>query len=237
MEAFAMSLVLNRIHIVRDNWSLSAHGEFGRGLHLVSGEVGSGKSTLALLMTGLIRPESGAVERPGISSCMLSLQFPEYHITGLTLAGECESWGLDWENVLCSTGLSRREDTAPLSLSRGELKRFHLACVLGKEYDLLILDEPFSALDCCQKELLCGILSRKSGGITVIFTHEQTILPPVNRLWEIVDGRLLDLGTPPDAIMRWRNAPPLIKKMTAAGRIPQNLSIDALMEAQCRTQG
>lgn len=229
-------MVLDRVHAMRDHWSLFAHGAFGEGLHLVSGAVGSGKSTLALIMTGLVLPAGGTVERPGISSCMLSLQFPEYHITGLTLAEECASWGLDPEKVLCSTGLSGREDSPPLSLSRGELKRLHLACVLAKEYDLLILDEPFSALDCCQKETLCRVLARRSWGITVIFTHEQTILPDVNRLWEIADGRLLDLGSPPDAIRRWRNAPPLIKKIITSGRIPQNLSIDALKEAQCRTQ-
>jgi energy-coupling factor transport system ATP-binding protein len=231
-----VNLLLDNVRVVRDHWSLSAEGIFGEGLHLVSGPVGSGKSTLALIMAGLARPAAGTTRQDGISSSMLSLQFPEYHVTGLTLAEECRSWGLEPKKILCPAGLSGREDSAPLSLSRGELKRLHLACVLAKEYDLLILDEPFSALDCCQKETLCMVLSRRLRGITILFTHEQTILPSVHRIWEIADGKLLDLGAPQDAIPRWRNAPPLIKKIVAAGRLPRNVSADALMEARCRTR-
>jgi energy-coupling factor transport system ATP-binding protein len=122
-------------------------------------------------------------------------------------------------------------------MSRGELKRLHLACVLAKDYDLLLLDEPFSSLDCEEKVKLCARIGQKSKGITVIFTHEQNILPRVTRIWEIVDGTLFDCGMPPDAFSHWRHVPPLIERLTTLGSKPENISLDDLREAVCRIQG
>ena len=99
-----------------------------------------------------------------------------------------------------------------MSLSRGELNRLHLACILAKNNDLLLLDEPFSSLDCEEKAKLCTRISQKSKGITIIFTHEQEILPRVTRIWEIVDGMLVDCGTLPDAFLKWHQVPSTIEK-------------------------
>jgi energy-coupling factor transport system ATP-binding protein len=100
-----------------------------------------------------------------------------------------------------------------------------------------LLDEPFSSLDCEEKVKLCARIGQKSQGICVIFTHEQDILPRATRIWEIVDGALVDCGTPPDAFTRWRHVPSVIKKLTALGSRPNNISRDDLLEAVCRTQG
>ena len=101
-------ITLNRAYAVRDHWSLSASGTFHEGVHLVSGDVGSGKSTLALMMAGLLPLSGGCIEKGEITSGMLSLQFPELHVTGLSVAEECTSWG-------CITPLSEqgRTQTAP----------------------------------------------------------------------------------------------------------------------------
>jgi energy-coupling factor transport system ATP-binding protein len=230
-------LALNRAYAVRDHWSLSASGIFHEGVHLVSGDVGSGKSTLALMMAGLFPLSGGDIEKEEITSSMLSLQFPELHVTGLSVAEECASWGVDPGEILDTTGLTSRKEASPLSLSRGELKRLHLACVLAKDYDLLLLDEPFSSLDCGEKVKLCARIGQKSQGICIIFTHEQEILPRVTRIWEIVDGTLVDCGTPPDAFQHWHHVPPVIKKLTALGSRPDNISLDDLREAACRIHG
>jgi energy-coupling factor transport system ATP-binding protein len=237
MGVLMAKITLNRVYAVRDPWSLSASGTFHEGVHLVSGDVGSGKSTLALMMAGLLPLSGGSIEKEKITSGMLSLQFPELHVTGLSVAEECTSWGVDPEEILDSTGLTEKKDVSPLSLSRGELKRLHLACVLAKDYDLLLLDEPFSSLDCEEKVKLCARIGQKLQGITVIFTHEQNILPRVTRIWEIVDGMLVDCGTPPDAFRHWHHVPPVIKKLTTLGSRPENISLDDLREAACRIQG
>ena len=230
-----MKLHLNATHAYRGDWLLAAQGTFCEGLHLVSGDVGSGKSTLALMMAGLLSPAGGIIVRDGISSTMISLQFPEYHVTGATVAEECRSWGLESDPILSEVNLMDKRTTAPLALSRGELKRLHLACVLAKNYDLLLLDEPFSSLDAREKERLCEHLSKRSGGITILFTHEQTSFPRVDHIWEIQDGELLNRGMMPDAITRWEHAPALIKKIISAGMILKNISHLDLLEAVCRT--
>jgi energy-coupling factor transport system ATP-binding protein len=230
-----MRLHVNAARACRGNWSLTADGTFYEGIHLVSGDVGSGKSTLALMMAGLLSPAEGTLVRDGIWSSMISLQFPEYHVTGLTVADECRSWGLDYEKILSEVNLMDKQDIAPLALSRGELKRLHLACVLAKKYDLLLLDEPFSSLDCKEKERLGEHLSQRSGGITILFTHEQTTFPRVDHIWEIQQGILIDRGKIPDALTRWEHAPALIKKIISSGRSLNNISPSDLKEAICRT--
>ena len=237
MGVLIIRITLNRVHAIRDHWSLSASGTFEEGVHLVSGDVGSGKSTLALMIAGLFPLAGGSIKREGITSTMLSLQFPELHVTGLTVAEECVSWGVSPGDILGTTGLTGKSEISPLSLSRGELNRLHLACIFAKNHDLLLLDEPFSSLDCGEKTKLCARISQNSQGITIIFTHEQEILPRVSRIWEIVDGMLVDCGTPPDAFRKWHHLPPLIEKLTALGCRPDNLSLDDLREAVCRIRG
>jgi energy-coupling factor transport system ATP-binding protein len=237
MGVLIMRITLHQVHAIRDRWSLTASGTFEEGIHLVSGDVGSGKSTLALMIAGLFPLSGGSIEKEGITSTMLSLQFPELHVTGLTVAEECTSWGVAPDDILGTTGLSGKRDISPLTLSRGELNRLHLACILAKNHDLLLLDEPFSSLDCEEKAKLCTRISQKSQGITIIFTHEQEILPRVTRIWEIVDGVLIDCGYPPDAFRKWHHVPRIIEKLTALGCTPDNLSLEDLREAACRIRG
>jgi len=231
-----MRITLDRACAVRDHWSLTASGTFDEGVHLVSGHTGSGKSTLALMMAGLFSLSGGSIGKGEITSCMLSLQFPELQVTGRTLEEECASWGAPAEEILGATGLVGRKDSSPLSLSRGELKRLHLASVFSRDYDLLLLDEPFSSLDCGEKSKLCTAIEQRSG-ITVIFTHEQEILPRVFRIWEIADGKLTDCGRPPDAYERWHHVPPAVKRLAALGSLPGNISTRDIREAACRIPG
>ncbi|MDD1694035.1 MAG: ATP-binding cassette domain-containing protein, partial [Methanoregula sp.] len=172
-----MRITLDDLFLDREHWSLYARGIFTEGIHLVNGNTGSGKSTLALLLAGLLQPSFGIVQREQIDSLMVSLQFPEYHVTGTTIREECLSWGIDPTAILPKINLAGNEDLSPLRLSRGELKRLHLACVLANPYDLLILDEPFCSLDCIEKERICQEISSRRKGITIIFTHEQEYFP------------------------------------------------------------
>ena len=232
-----MKLILDQVVARRGRWSFMAQGGFGSGIHLVTGDVGSGKSTLALIMAGLFPPEQGAVRSEQILTVMLSAQFPEFYLTGLTVAEECVSWGLDADQILRAAGLCISTSTPPLCLSRGELKRLHLACILARQYDLLLLDEPFSSLDCSEKERLCTEINHRQDGITILFTHEQATFPHIDHIWEIADNCLVDCGVLPGALERWQHAPALVKKLVRAGRVPENLTSDNIREAACRTRG
>lgn len=230
-----MKLVLDKVRITRGPWPISADCTFTEGIHLISGDVGSGKSTLARVMAGLLPEASGSVVAEGISSQMISFQFPEYHITGTTVREECESWGLDPKTILSAIGLADKYDRDPLRLSRGELKRLHLACILAHRYDLLILDEPFSSLDVCEKLRICRILSGRTRGISILFTHEQAIFPRVGHIWEIRKGQLHSCGSPPDGIRNWQHAPQLIKRLMENKKVLKNISYEDLEEAACAT--
>jgi energy-coupling factor transport system ATP-binding protein len=235
MEVPGMKLSLAGVTVVRGDWSLSAEGVFEDGIHLVSGDTGSGKSTLALMLAGLLPPASGAIEGEGIESAMITFQFPEFHITGPDLEGECRTWDLDPSLVLKDTNLAGKKNMHPLDLSRGELKRLILACVIAKNHDLLVLDEPFSSLDSREKERFCATVSGRKTGITIIFTHERVHFPRVSRIWEIQGGVLHDRGRLPMALSQWNRAPAVIKNLIARGRTPENISQADLLEAACRT--
>lgn len=230
-----MQVTFDDVRFERENWSVSAHGTFTEGIHLVSGDTGSGKTTLALMATDLLHPASGTVSRNNISSLLVSFQFPEHHVTGRTVSEECSSWGLDPSAILSEARLTGKEEHSPLQLSRGELKRLHLACVLSREFDLLVLDEPFSSLDCMEKARFCGIISRRTRGITIIFTHEQEHFPRVDRIWEIADGALRCRGGLPEALSCWEHAPGVIRALVQQGKTPVNLTREDLVEAACRT--
>jgi energy-coupling factor transport system ATP-binding protein len=229
-------LVLEQITKRYGTFSLSASGTFLPGVHLISGRVGSGKTTLSQIVAGVLEPDSGIVSDSGIHRRTLSLQYPEYHITGPTLAREALSYGIESGPALSLAGLDGQDGRDPLSLSRGELKRFHLACLSLRTWDLLILDEPFSALDCQEKRRQCQAIEQNRLGIVMVFTHEQQILPWTDYLWEIDGGRLNFLGRLPEAVRGWRSPPANLKRLLDQGIIPANLTEEDLLEAVCRTQ-
>lgn len=221
----------------RGPFTLQGSGTFGEGVHLVSGPVGGGKSTLALLLAGLLRPENGAVRRHGVSSVQLLLQFPEHHVTCPTVAGEVRSWGLAPEDVLLRADLLGREEDDPFHLSRGELRRLTLACAVMQNPDLLILDEPFSSLDCVAKRETCRMIEERGLGITIIFSHERAVLPRVDTIWEMEDGVLTERGRVPAAILSWRHAPPYLAYALREGAHPENIRLSDAREALCRIRG
>ena len=184
-----MELIADALIYQQGDMTISADHRFGPGTTLITGRIGSGKSTLSLLLSGQLQPDSGSIRRSGIQSEILSLQFPEYHITGATVADEIRSWGVDPQAVLrvIPEEMWGRD---PHTLSRGELKRLNLACVLARDPDLLILDEPFSSLDADMKRWLCHELQRRNECITIIFTHEREIIPDSDDRLVMRDGRL-----------------------------------------------
>jgi len=228
-------VILENLELKRDDFSLFADGIFREGVHIITGEVGCGKTTLSIALAGLLKAESGRIQYKDVKNILLSMQFPEYHLTKLTVEDEIKSWGLNPGKILEMSGLTGEEKKDPMKLSRGELKRLHLTCILSKDSDLLILDEPFSTLDPIWKEKFCkDFLFQKK--ITIIFTHEQSVLPKANFIWEIQNKRLEYIGEIPKCLFKWKGAPEYIKIAIKNGKIPKNIRFEDAREALCRMQ-
>jgi len=133
--------------------------------------------------------------------------------------------------------LVRRGNDDPFRLSRGELRRFQIACLSLRDWDLLVFDEPFSGLDCREKQKESRRISALSSRIVLVFTHEQRYLPRTDYLWEMRDGVLNYLGTVPEALPFWETAPVHVRMLLEKGIIPANLTEEDLEEGLCRMQG
>ncbi len=132
----------------------------------VVGRSGAGKSTLLHLIAGLLRPARGQVRIDGASAkgtvrgAVLMFQRPallpwasvrENILLPSRFSGELRrdrQGSLHRVNtLLAQIGLSDRADALPAQLSGGQQQRVALARALAAEPRILLLDEPFSALD------------------------------------------------------------------------------------------
>lgn len=152
----------------------------------VAGPSGCGKSTLLRLLAGLERPTCGVVDRGGLAAGETAVVFqsptlaPWLDALGnaalpLRLAGVS---GADAEaraaQALAAVGLQGAEGKRPAQLSGGMAMRCALARALVTRPRLLLLDEPFAALDDLVRRRLADdllALQAKDGFTLVLVTH------------------------------------------------------------------
>jgi NitT/TauT family transport system ATP-binding protein len=146
------------------------------------GASGCGKSTLLNLITGLDKPTSGTIECSGPSSLM----FQEPALMPWLTAGKNVELAMLFNGVgrterkaraqelLAMVSLERSYDQRPHELSGGMRQRVAIARALAQERSILLMDEPFAALDAITRDLLHEELTRiwNETKMTVIFvTH------------------------------------------------------------------
>jgi len=226
---------LNNVIVRKGSFALHAEGRIGPGVHLITGVIGAGKTTLGELIAGIIRQERGNLVWTGNNRVML-MQDAGFHISTTTVFKEAESWKVDPDKVISSAGLFEKRNSDLLQLSRGELRRLVLTAILARNDDLVVLDEPFAGLDDKAGKWVSRQISMRTEKITVIISHSITMLPDVDRIWEMRDGKLYDLGIMPIPLTKWVRAPMLIRYLNKAGHPPSGLSRTLLEEAACRTR-
>ena len=129
----------------------------------VVGPSGCGKSTLLNLICGLLTAEEGSVlmndTPPSPGDPRIGYMLQKDHllewrtiyrnvILGLEIRGELTHEKLNYiEHMLCTYGLDKFRDAHPSQLSGGMRQRAALIRTLALKPELLLLDEPFSALD------------------------------------------------------------------------------------------
>jgi heme exporter protein A len=149
---------------------------------LVTGPNGSGKTTLLRLLAGLLVPTAGELDvqtdraRVGFLSHDPLVYRELTPLENLDLYGRLYRISERRERIgmlLERFGLwdARAEPTG--DLSRGMLQRLALCRTLLHEPELLLLDEPFSALDAPGADLLLDELGRQEPGRTVVVSSHQ----------------------------------------------------------------
>jgi ABC-type Fe3+/spermidine/putrescine transport system ATPase subunit len=199
-----------------DNVSLAIpRGEFMTLL----GPSGCGKTTLLKLAAGFLAPDGGTIAIDG--KCVndvptykreIGMMFQNYALFPHMSVAENIAYGLKTRHVprhdirqrvaeaLTLVKLAGMEDRKPRQLSGGQQQRVALARALVINPTVLLLDEPFSALD---KNLRGSMqielreIQRKLRLTTIFVTHDQSeALSLSDRMAVMSEGKIRQLGTP-----------------------------------------
>ncbi|MBX3176230.1 MAG: ABC transporter ATP-binding protein [Candidatus Hydrogenedentes bacterium] len=192
------------------------HFTLGAGQRIgLTGANGCGKSTLLHLMTGLLRPDAGAVHAFG-KRCNSERDFLEVRRQAGYLLQDSE------DQLFCPTvledlmfgplnfgaapavareralqtldllGLTGYEHRVTYKLSGGEKRMVALAAVLAMEPRVLLLDEPTAGLDAETEARLAAILERLDQEI-VLISHNRKFLDRItNTVYLLDNSRLVD---------------------------------------------
>jgi sulfonate transport system ATP-binding protein len=191
-----------------------APGEFVAML----GVSGTGKSTLLRAIAGLDHEVTGTIEVPGpvavafqeprllpwrrvLANVALGLRVPDPEAVAL--------------RVLAEVGLTDRARAWPLTLSGGEAQRAALARALVREPSLLLLDEPFSALDALTRiamhRLVLRLWERHRPAVLLVTHDVDEALVLADRVLVLAGGRLAFSGPVDVPRPRDRDHPALIE--------------------------
>ena len=183
------------------------------------GPSGSGKSTLLRIVAGLEMPDAGAVvidgrDQTGVPAQRREIGFVFQHYAAFKHMSVRENvaFGLKIrkrpkaeiaarvDELLGIVGLSGYQDRYPSQLSGGQRQRMALARALAVEPRVLLLDEPFGALDANVRADLRRWLRRLHEEVpvtTVIVTHDQEeAMEITDRIAVMHDGRIAQVGPP-----------------------------------------
>src|SRR5476649_371336 len=163
------------------------------------GRSGSGKSTLLRILAGLDRGyQADTLEMP--DSVAVAFQEPRLY-----------PWLRVWRNVvlnlpveqrrqvarhaLAEVGLGEKADVWPLTLSGGQAQRVSLARALAREPELLLLDEPFGALDALTRlsmhKLVLDLWRRHRPGVLLVTHDVDEALLLADRVLVLDAGRIV----------------------------------------------
>jgi sulfate transport system ATP-binding protein len=183
------------------------------------GPSGGGKSTLLRIIAGLEEPDSGVIEIAGVDSTDLPPQrrnvgfvFQHYAAFKHLSVARNVAFGLEIRKrpkaeikarvaeLLELVHLSQFADRRPAQLSGGQRQRMALARALAVEPEVLLLDEPFGALDAQVRKELRTWLRRLHDEVhvtTVFVTHDQEeAMEVADDIVIINGGKVEQVGSP-----------------------------------------
>lgn len=216
----------------RGSFHLRAECRFTSRWTVIFGPSGAGKSTLLRLFAGLDLPDHGRIElngrvltdvgqhlfiKPGSRQAAMVAQqpalFPHLSVSANVAFGlvsiDAVNRGARVAEMLALVDGTHLADRWPRDLSGGEAQRVALARSLAPLPRLLLLDEPFSALDGTASDALLTrlrIWTDEHQVQTVMATHDATdAFATSSDVALLKEGRLVSLGPAPDALASERD--------------------------------
>jgi sulfate transport system ATP-binding protein len=209
------------IPVVNDVSLKVEQGEF----LVLLGPSGSGKSTLLRAIAGLTEIDHGRVSLHGRDVTHMSARerevgfvFQHYALFRHMTIGENIEFALRVRKVKSAERKARRkellrlvalegmDDRLPSQLSGGQQQRIAVARALAHRPQVLLMDEPFGALDAKIREELRRTIrqiQRELGMTTILVTHDQEeAFALADRIGVMHQGRLLECGRPDDLYTR-----------------------------------
>ena len=201
-----------------------ADGEY----FVLLGPSGGGKTTLLRSIGGFIRPDSGSVNikgqnvddlppdrRPTSMVFQGFALFPHMNVSqnigyGLKLKSIDKNIIENKVNKMTDlVGLKGLSNRMPHELSGGQQQRVQLARALILENDVLLLDEPLSALDAQLRKDMCIELKRLQKTVGISFVHvthnQEEAMSVADRIAIIADGEMVEQGTPKEIYSNPKN--------------------------------
>lgn len=176
-----------------------------QGITGIFGVSGSGKSSLINLISGLMKPDQGRIQLNGRTLVETEKKinlpphrrnlgyvfqdarlFPHYSVKGNLLYGVKNSDEPHFEQIVALLGLEPLLRRYPLSLSGGEKQRVAIGRALLSKPEMLLMDEPLSALDLPRKQELLAYLEKLTQDIQVPILYVTHSLDELRRLAERV---------------------------------------------------
>lgn len=169
------------------------------------GESGCGKTTLLRALAGLDKPDAGHIQAPERPSVV----FQEHRLLpwaslwqNVALGNEAKVGRAGASQALSEVGLAGREDDWPRNLSGGQAQRVALARALARDPALLLLDEPFAALDALTRIKMHGLVkelvARHLPGVLLVTHDVDEALTLADRILVMRSGRIAASFEPGD---------------------------------------
>ncbi|WP_108774029.1 ABC transporter ATP-binding protein [Lactimicrobium massiliense] len=197
-------IIKGRVILEDVNLSLESGRIYG-----LKGVNGSGKTMLLRALCGLIYPTSGYVEVDG-EKLRKNISFPRSvgaliespafldNFTGyknLEMIASLKEIASrqDIEEALAETGLDPHDARTYKKYSLGMKQKLGLACCFMEKPDIILLDEPFNALDEESVEKIKKIMIRhkERGALIVLACHDgQSLLSLSDEIYNVVEGRV-----------------------------------------------
>ncbi|OOF57807.1 molybdenum ABC transporter ATP-binding protein ModC [Rodentibacter genomosp. 2] len=176
-----------------------------QGVTAIFGLSGSGKTSLINLVAGLIQPDEGFIQLNDRTLVDIETQvyipvhqrkigyvfqdarlFPHYNVKGNLRYGMKNIQKEDFDYIVELLGIGHLLKRYPITLSGGEKQRVAIGRALLADPDILLMDEPLSALDVPRKRELMHYLERLSQEINIPILYVTHSLDELLRLADLV---------------------------------------------------